>query len=75
MNANTNYNQRSINEQIVEISSLRGEIKEHISFYQLLSLQKIELLPIMSMVDILPPNNQNLQFSSLHVPKIALESL
>ena len=75
MNANTNYNQRSINEQIFEISSLRGEIKGHISFYQLLSLQKIELLPIMSMVDILPPNNQNLQFSSLHVPKIALESL
>ena len=75
MNANTSYNQRSINEQIVETSSLRGEIKGHISFYQLLSLQKIEILPIMSMVGILPPNNQNLQFSSLHVPKIALESL
>jgi len=75
MNANTNYNQRSINEQIVETSSLRGEIKGHISFYQLLSLQKIEILPIMSMVGILPPNNQNLQSSSLHVPKIALESL
>ena len=75
MNANTSYNQRSINEQIVETSSLRGEMKGHISFYQLLSLQKIEILPIMSMVGILPPNNQNLQFSSLHVPKIALESL
>lgn len=75
MNVNTIYNQRSINEQILEKSSPRGENKGHISFYQLLSLQKIEILPIMTMVGILPPNNQNLQFSSLHVPKIVLESL
>ncbi len=75
MNANTIYNQRSIDEQFVQTSSLLEQKQKNIAFDKQRTLQKAEKLAIMSTVNILPPNNQNLQFSSLHVPKIALESL
>lgn len=75
MNANTIYNQRSIDEQFAQISSLLDQKQNNIAFDKQRTLQKAQKLAIMNTVNILPPNNQNLQFSSLHVPKPALESL
>ncbi len=76
MNANTIYNQRIIDEQVVKTLLFLSQKQEHITFHKQLALQNIDIYALpLSKVDILPPNNQNLQFSSLHVPKTALESL
>ncbi len=76
MSANINYNQPEIDEYIVQTSPFESGKQIYITFHKLLLLPTIDSnASIMGKVNILPPSNQNLQFSSLHVPKTALESL
>ncbi len=76
MNANTIYIQVTIDRQVVKTSSLKSQKRGNIiTFDEQPTEQLAEKISDRHEVSIRSPNNQNLQFSSLHVPKPGLESL